>query len=179
MFGGFILNIVSFFFKQVKSLDTNKISFEITFQVSFVKSTYMKYIIERSTNGEMSKWLENFALQIKKSVADFHSGAISLTGDGVVEGKEVPPPSTIAVACVESKPVEQISPKDTTLHSVPQTTVVATYQRDNLVILLLVIVIFLLILDFIRWKSMDHQIGELLSKVSQIESLVKSQAQTN
>jgi hypothetical protein len=39
---------------------------EITFQVTFIKSTYMKYIIDRSTNFEMNKWLEAFFAHLKK-----------------------------------------------------------------------------------------------------------------
>ena len=38
---------------------------EITFQVTFMKSTYMKFIIERSTNVEMIKWLEVFFAHLK------------------------------------------------------------------------------------------------------------------
>lgn len=51
---------------QVNSIGENKINVEITFQVTFLKSTYMKYIIERSTNVEMTKWLEVFFEHLKK-----------------------------------------------------------------------------------------------------------------
>ncbi len=44
----------------------NKVNVEITFQVTFLKSTYMKYIIERSTNVEMTKWLEVFFEHLRK-----------------------------------------------------------------------------------------------------------------
>lgn len=43
-----------------------KISVDISFQVTFLKGTMMKYIIERSTNAEMSKWLEVFFQHLKK-----------------------------------------------------------------------------------------------------------------
>ena len=41
---------------------------EITFEVKFIKSTYMKYIIDRSTNFEMNKWLEAFFAHLKKVI---------------------------------------------------------------------------------------------------------------
>ena len=50
----------------VKANDSGGITVEITFQVTFVKSTFMKYIIEKSTNAEMTKWLEAFFQHLKK-----------------------------------------------------------------------------------------------------------------
>lgn len=47
-------------------MDENHISVDISFCVLFLKSTMMKYIIERSTNGEMAKWLEVFFKHLKK-----------------------------------------------------------------------------------------------------------------
>lgn len=50
----------------MKAVDGNAVNVEITFQVTFIKSTYMKYIIDRSTNFEMTKWLEAFFAHLKK-----------------------------------------------------------------------------------------------------------------
>lgn len=50
----------------MNAVSETSVNVEITFQVSFLKSTYMKYIIERSTNAEMSKWLETFFNHLKK-----------------------------------------------------------------------------------------------------------------
>lgn len=50
----------------VQALGENQVSVEISFQVTFLKSTYMKYIIESSTNAEMKKWLEVFFQHLKK-----------------------------------------------------------------------------------------------------------------
>ena len=47
-------------------MDETHISVDISFCVLFLKSTMMKYIIERSTNGEMAKWLEVFFKHLKK-----------------------------------------------------------------------------------------------------------------
>ncbi len=49
----------------MNKLEDNKINVEITYQVTFMKSTYMKFIIERSTNVEMIKWLEVFFAHLK------------------------------------------------------------------------------------------------------------------
>jgi hypothetical protein len=50
----------------VKALSATAVQVEVTFQVTFIKSTMMRYIIEKSTNGEMAKWLEAFCAHIKK-----------------------------------------------------------------------------------------------------------------
>ena len=50
----------------VKALSATSVQVEVTFQVTFIKSTMMRYIIEKSTNGEMVKWLEAFCNHIKK-----------------------------------------------------------------------------------------------------------------
>lgn len=38
----------------------DRVTVEITFEVKFIKSTMFKYMIESSTVGEMTKWLEAF-----------------------------------------------------------------------------------------------------------------------
>ena len=58
--------IASSCYLQVRSVDAGSVSVEITFQVTFIKSTYMKYIIDRSTNFEMTKWLEALFAHLKK-----------------------------------------------------------------------------------------------------------------
>jgi hypothetical protein len=50
----------------VNVVSETQVNVEITFQVTFLKSTYMRYIIETSTNGEMKKWLEAFFNNLKK-----------------------------------------------------------------------------------------------------------------
>ena len=43
---------------------------EISFEVRFIKSTFLKYMIESNTNTEMKKWLLNFFNHIKGIVND-------------------------------------------------------------------------------------------------------------
>jgi hypothetical protein len=42
------------------------VTVDISFCVLFLKSTMMKYIIERSTNVEMAKWLDVFYKHLKR-----------------------------------------------------------------------------------------------------------------
>ena len=55
----------------MRKVDETHISVDISFCVLFLKSTMMKYIIERSTNGEMAKWLEVFFKHLKKVIMRF------------------------------------------------------------------------------------------------------------
>lgn len=173
----------------MKAIDGNKVSFEITFQVSFVKSTYMKYIIERSTNGEMSKWLETFAAQVKKTVDDYKNGSLSLSsGDASttetpsskeqvsVPQKEVPEiasPSTINKASLEG-PV--VTPSPSVVPSSPPQT--SSPFRDYLVLALLALLVILLSVDFLRWRNVDAEMRDLRSKLAAMESLVNSIARS-
>jgi hypothetical protein len=50
----------------VRAVDANTVKIDLTFQVVFLKSTMMKYIIERSTNTEMTKWLEALVKHFKR-----------------------------------------------------------------------------------------------------------------
>eukprot|EP01034_Spumella_vulgaris_P021515 gene21515-27550_t len=87
---------------SVKALDPQSsggcasVAVEITFQVTFIKSTYMKYIIDRSTNFEMTKWLEAFFAHLKKTTALFREGKV------VLDGADAASPCPVAVVGAES-----------------------------------------------------------------------------
>lgn len=83
----------------VNVLSDKSINVEITFQVTFLKSTYMKYIIETSTNTEMKKWLETFFNHLKRTTDMFKEGKISLDNPGAALAEIAPPVE-------EVKPVE-------------------------------------------------------------------------
>lgn len=170
----------------MKVIEGNKISFEITFQVSFVKSTYMKYIIERSTNGEMSKWLETFAANIKKTVDDYKSGSLSLTSSDVstTEAPSSTEPVTItprAVAETTSAPSTNKAQPDGSVSTpsqdavvIPSPTQTSSPFRDYLVLALLALLVILLSVDFLRWRNVDAEMRDLRSKLAAMESLVSS-----
>lgn len=58
--------------KNISTSNIPKIEVDISFQVTFIRSTMMKYIIESSTNAEMIKWLDVFSKNnFKKNVEIF------------------------------------------------------------------------------------------------------------
>lgn len=160
----------------MKATDDNKVSFEITFQVSFLKSTYMKYLIERSTNTEMSKWLENFALQLKKSVEEFRAGTLALTNDSTTEAPDSGASSSGKQAASAAPPavVAVSTPSSTTAAIVVTSDKTSSSSRDYLLIVLLVVLIIMLCLDLLRWRSVDFQLREMSKKMSAMEALVNS-----
>jgi len=60
----------------VQRIDDENISVEITFEVKFIKSTLFKYVIESSTNTEMSKWLEVYFMSLGKNVKKARSDGL-------------------------------------------------------------------------------------------------------
>jgi len=50
----------------VRSLGADKVSVDLGFEVKFVKSTMLKFLIESNTNGEMTKWMEEFSKVLVK-----------------------------------------------------------------------------------------------------------------
>ena len=39
---------------------------DISFEVKFLKSSFLKYVIESNTNSEMTKWLQAYFAHLKK-----------------------------------------------------------------------------------------------------------------
>lgn len=146
----------------------------------------MKYIIERSTNGEMSKWLENFAGQLKKSAEEFRSGALCLSSDSPSQATRdttvntssnpsstdpVTPATPSVSNSVEISATKQFAVDDLSRNVPPKTN---SSQWDSMVMIVLLLVILFLIIDFWRWNSISSQIREMRSKMSQMESLINS-----
>jgi hypothetical protein len=63
----------------VRAIEGGKVEVEICFQVTFIKSTILKYMIESNTNSEMTKWLQKFFKQGLEKVVD--------GGDEAIEGE--------------------------------------------------------------------------------------------
>jgi hypothetical protein len=59
----------------VRSIGQDKITVDIMFEVKFVKSTMLKYLIESNTNTEMTKWLDEF-FKVMKQVKLFSKKCI-------------------------------------------------------------------------------------------------------
>ncbi len=60
------VNYIASLRPQIRRVDANTVTVDISFCVLFLKSTMMKYIIERSTNVEMAKWLDVFYKHLKR-----------------------------------------------------------------------------------------------------------------
>eukprot|EP01036_Dinobryon_divergens_P035258 gene35258-45658_t len=65
----------------VRALSSNRIQVDISFQVSFSKSTLLRLLIESSTNREMAAWLRGFFLHIKKVVNERKEAAVAEEAD--------------------------------------------------------------------------------------------------
>mmetsp|Transcript_8779 Transcript_8779/g.14599 ORF Transcript_8779/g.14599 Transcript_8779/m.14599 type:complete len:260 (-) Transcript_8779:1182-1961(-) len=63
----------------VRALDAKSVRIDISFEVKFVKNTMMKFMIERSTNGEMMQWLKTFGKHLKSISESYRSGHLDLT----------------------------------------------------------------------------------------------------
>lgn len=61
----------------IKAIDFNKIFVEISYQVTFIKGTIMKYMIETSTNMEMKKWLKNLFAYFQMITKKLREGTLS------------------------------------------------------------------------------------------------------
>ena len=65
-----------------------KLEIELSFEVKFIKSTMLKYMIESNTNTEMKKWLEKFAANMAakaSGVSNIVKGEVSLSEDATTK----------------------------------------------------------------------------------------------
>jgi hypothetical protein len=128
----------------------------------------MKYIIERSTNSEMTKWLEAFFQHLKKTCEAFKAGAISLDSESpvAVNAKETPtPPPTITAPPVPPANMSNESP-------IPNKDSKHQYQdwKDYIFIIFVLLVIVFLIQDYFKWKLISEKVMNLESKLRSLET---------
>lgn len=122
----------------VEALSPSSVRVDITFQVTFVKSTLMRYLIEKSTNAEMIKWLEIFFAHLKKIALLFKEGKLDMTdpyagaaalgsGEEEVSSSSTPPPSVAAMPSISTHSEGPLPPPP----SLPPTTsTVRAISRD-------------------------------------------------
>lgn len=111
-----------------------KLEIELSFEVKFVKSTMLKYMIENNTNTEMKKWLEKFAANMtakSAGVSDIVKGEVSLSKDATT--KTTPTSVTTTTAPV---PAITTTPNDQTMMTI--------LILQLILILLLVVAVFML-----------------------------------
>jgi len=92
----------------------------------------MKFIIERSTNAEMSKWLESFYQHLKKVCEDYKAGLIALpdtaNGSSSSVGGVLPAVSSTGMTAVGIRPATTMPPVNTTT-----TTTTTSTSTTNMV----------------------------------------------
>lgn len=150
-----------------------KVTVEITFQVSFIKSTYMKYIIERSTNAEMTMWLEAFFQNLRKTCDNLRNGTISLepgstataeTGsNSATETAAAESVASVAAAVVQT--VDASSARSKEKH--PELT---SPFRESFLLILVLILTVLVVWNLLQLWSLKAQMKELDGRVSSLES---------
>lgn len=144
---------------------------EITFQVTFLKSTFLRAIIESNTNSEMKKWLEAFFNHLKRTTDLFRDGKISLDNPD-------------AGLPVEAAPVEEVKP---VVEAVKETKSAA--QNDSLFGLLLgfgnetlgdrikalslLFVIGFIIYHHLTYRSIYRKLTDYETKIATLEGLLK------
>jgi len=145
----------------VNKITETSINVEITFQVSFLKSTYMKYIIERSTNSEMSKWLETFFNHLKRTTELFKEGKITMQN----QPNDSPAPSEAA----KESPVAEI-----VVEKQPELPTQATpFSSINVVLLLIVIVLVVVVaINYLKWQASLSKLNALQTQVDRMENIL-------
>jgi hypothetical protein len=156
---------------QVHTTADNKINVEITFQVTFLKGTMMKYIIERSTNVEMMKWLEVFYNHLKKICDQFKNGEITLENAEAQASNELT--STVEVApTATSVEVMTSVAKEATIVS-PMTVAGPGQSSSMLTWIVLIVLLLYIFLNQWRWSAVQTQIADLQTQVSILQSMLQ------
>ena len=148
-----------------------KVMVEINFQVTFIKSTMLKYMIETNTNTEMKKWLDNFFAHLGKAAALHKEGKIDFNvgladGEGEQEEEEEETPEEAPKSMIEAFKDSLFNFKDQTLGDQVKT-----------VVLLLFVVFF--VFNYRQWQSAMNRSKGLEKKLDDLEELVKVLVETS
>ena len=110
-----------------------KLEIELSFEVKFIKSTMLKYMIESNTNTEMKKWLEKFAANMAakaSGVSNIVKGEVSLSEDATTKQ---PTPT---------EPAPTVEP--VIINKTSDNTMMTILILQLILILLLVVAVFML-----------------------------------
>lgn len=160
----------------VKSIENGtKVEVEISFQVQFIKSTYLKYMIERSTNSEMAKWLEAFFSNLKKLSAQFKEGKLDLTP---YKGTVAATPSVEAITATveplkaENEPTAVVTKKAT--GAMAYIPFVNESLGDQIKLFLFAVLVVFLIFNYFRWSIVTKKLDLLERQLHQMQLLAKA-----
>jgi len=146
----------------IRVLDETTVSVEITFQVHFLKSTMMKYIIEKSTNGEMARWLETFSNYLKKTT--------ELKREGKLDLSVAAAPAPVVVEAVVEAPVEV---KKAPVGFMALLSFNNENVGDQIKFGLCLLLVLYLFVNYTRWEGLVRKLDDVEAKMQRIEYIAK------
>jgi len=166
----------------VKASGDDSVTIEISFQVQFLKNTMMKYFIEKSTNGEMAKWLEVFASHLKKITELKKEGKLDMSavaaeteaptaaeGDSTAVGA---PASASATAAADTAKAGGGGGG-----AVEGFAAMLSFRNENvgdqIKFLLCVLLVGYLVLNYLRWKAVTAKLADVEAKLANVEQLAQ------
>jgi len=156
----------------VNVVSEKSVNVEITFQVTFLKSTFLRSIIESNTNSEMKKWLETFFNHLKKTTELYRDGKISLDSPDTNLPVEVSPPEEVKAA-----PTENVKEKKSTSQNDSLFALLLGFNNETLgdrvkAITLLMLIGFI-IYQHLTYKAIYRKLNDNEAKIKILEGLLK------
>jgi hypothetical protein len=145
------------------SSSSSSVTVTISFQVTFVKSTFLRAMIESPTNSEMKKWMAAFFEALKRRCAEANSTskASAPGGNGkAAETNDVAAPVIVAAAPAPKPAAPLQDPGRSMLHA-----------------LCPVIAVLLLLMVFMRLGAIEKEVAKLTDAVLRMEALFQQAIQ--
>jgi len=115
-----------------------KLEIEISFEVKFIKSTMLKYMIESNTNTEMTKWLNKFATNMT---------------DKAQEGNKLVAGDVKLTAAADKANEEQVD--------VASVSTASSGKMDNILIIIVSVQLFMILLLVIAVFMLNSSLNQL------------------
>eukprot|EP01039_Chlorochromonas_danica_P010075 gene10075-11151_t len=157
----------------------NKIMIEISFQSTWVKSSFMRYLIDINTNSEMTKWMEALYEHFRKVGELYKAGKVEL---------ELPPAEDQATVPQAAAPVTLPAPVPEVKPALPppptESVVVKTEKesggwkdsllQDPLRLLLLLILLVFVVRSYAMIRNSEAKIDHLEQTVQSLQASIES-----
>ena len=145
----------------VRSAGTQSVLIDITFEVKFVKSTFLRPIIENPTNSEMKKWLQAFYDHVYQTCVK-HREKVDKNADKAESNKDDDDGSSSVVIKQEAEPdpkllqnLEELQAMLAKLEQKQQSQQTVVVSLLAVIMLLLLVVLFLLYSTNIRLQALE------------------------
>lgn len=149
----------------IKSMGANSVHVDISFEVKFVKSTFMKYLIETNTNTELTKWLQVYFEHLKNITALFNEGKIDLNAPAVV----IAPPSAEQVANEKKAAAEAAA---TAAKEEAEAESKRRAKHDYFRLAFYVFMIIFLLLNYSRWSNANSRVVDMEETIRNLEKIL-------